>query len=200
MLLQAPFVDRKNFGPFLQARFGAGLAVEVGTDRGDFALELVKGWPDLKQLTCVDPYICGYDPNDPTSNRTPEQREEDKREALRKLDQFPNVRFVMRTSAAASEMFDQESLDFVYVDAEHQSSQVYADLRTWWPRIKKGGILAGHDFICPGEDIRITPALGVQTGVWQFSNWAMSVGLPLGVYLVVEASESRPWSFYLEKT
>ena len=39
-----------------------------------------------------------------------------------------------------------EELDFVYIDGEHTHKAVLDDLRAWWPIVKKGGIVAGHDY------------------------------------------------------
>jgi hypothetical protein len=47
----------------------------------------------------------------------------------------------------AAEMFRDESLDFVYIDGNHQFKYVAEDLATWSSKLKKGGILAGHDYI-----------------------------------------------------
>ena len=37
-------------------------------------------------------------------------------------------------------------LDFVYVDGDHTYEGAYKDFERYWPKIKKGGILGGHDF------------------------------------------------------
>jgi hypothetical protein len=50
------------------------------------------------------------------------------------------------TSKEASELFDNKSLDFVFLDAEHLYEDVLEDLNLWWPKVKPEGILAGHDF------------------------------------------------------
>jgi hypothetical protein len=50
------------------------------------------------------------------------------------------------TSVDASKLFKDESLEFVFIDASHEYEDVKNDLLAWWPKIKKGGILAGHDF------------------------------------------------------
>lgn len=50
----------------------------------------------------------------------------------------------MKTWAAAGHYLD-ESLDFVFVDAGHTTETVLKDLDAWWPKIKPGGMLAGHD-------------------------------------------------------
>jgi predicted O-methyltransferase YrrM len=50
------------------------------------------------------------------------------------------------TSKEAAELFDNGSLDFVFLDAEHLFQDVLDDLSYWWPKVKVGGILAGHDW------------------------------------------------------
>ncbi len=50
------------------------------------------------------------------------------------------------TSILAYQKFDDESIDFLFLDASHQYEDVMADLSKWWPKIKKGGYLAGHDY------------------------------------------------------
>src|SRR6516164_5377529 len=69
MLLQAPFVNRENFGPWLEARFPRGKGVEIGIDQADFAFHVLTGWKSCGGYWAVDPWITGYDPNDPVSNR-----------------------------------------------------------------------------------------------------------------------------------
>jgi len=50
------------------------------------------------------------------------------------------------TSEKASLLFDDETLDFVFIDASHVYDEVTKDINCWYPKIKKGGIIAGHDF------------------------------------------------------
>jgi hypothetical protein len=49
-------------------------------------------------------------------------------------------------SAEAATMFENGSLDFVYLDADHCFESVWQDLSVWYPKVRIGGILAGHDF------------------------------------------------------
>ena len=43
--------------------------------------------------------------------------------------------------------FPDGSLDFVYVDASHRFSGVALDLMAWWPKVRMGGVFAGHDYM-----------------------------------------------------
>lgn len=49
-------------------------------------------------------------------------------------------------STEAANRYADGSLDFVFIDADHEESAVMRDLLAWWPKVKAGGILAGHDY------------------------------------------------------
>lgn len=50
-------------------------------------------------------------------------------------------------SHEASELFEDYSLDFVYIDANHTYNYVKSDIESWYKKVKIGGILCGHDYI-----------------------------------------------------
>ena len=50
-------------------------------------------------------------------------------------------------STEASNLYADNSLDFVFIDANHSYEFVKDDIKHWYPKVKKGGILAGHDYI-----------------------------------------------------
>lgn len=53
---------------------------------------------------------------------------------------------IRKPSLEAVYDFKDESIDFVFIDASHEYEDVVEDLKAWWPKIKKGGVLAGHDY------------------------------------------------------
>ena len=49
-------------------------------------------------------------------------------------------------SADAAAMFQDDSVDFCFIDADHTPNGVRRDMTAWWPKIKVGGLLGGHDY------------------------------------------------------
>lgn len=57
------------------------------------------------------------------------------------------VEIIKRSSSIAVEQFKDNSLDFVYIDANHSYLEVYHDIEIWSKKVKEGGIVAGHDVL-----------------------------------------------------
>lgn len=186
---QAPFHNRANFGKYLNQQNLTGLAAEIGTHRGTFAKMLLDQWAG-NTLYCIDPWKGGYYPGDPASES---DRTVDYEAAVAVLRPHSNrVEIVQATSQEASKRFPDNGLDFVYIDANHSYEHVLEDLRLWWPRIKQGGIIAGHDFVCPGERLGGWGRF-IQPAVMFFANTKQAT-----IHIVVEIN-GGPWSYYLIK-
>lgn len=154
MIYQAGFHGREHFGIFLNDRSLTGQAVEVGTHLAEFASTLLESWRG-DHLACIDPYISGYCEGDPISERTSSVRKSDYARAKDRLSQYllsgrASILVTESCNAVQHERFDS-GLDFVYLDGNHELRAFAEDLRLWWPKVKSGGLLAGHDIICPGE-------------------------------------------------
>ena len=59
---------------------------------------------------------------------------------------FDGSPFLM-TSEQASNLFADNSLDFVYIDGNHKYEYVLQDLNLWYPKVKQGGYLMGDDYL-----------------------------------------------------
>ena len=65
----------------------------------------------------------------------------------------------------AASKFDNESVDFVFIDAGHDYESVTKDISCWFPKIKKGGIISGHDYF---NSIEFGGNFGVKKAVDEF--------------------------------
>ena len=61
-------------------------------------------------------------------------------------DYSDRVTFIRTNSVEAAELFKDEALDFVYIDADHSLKAVKADYNSWKPKVRQGGIISGHDY------------------------------------------------------
>jgi predicted O-methyltransferase YrrM len=52
-------------------------------------------------------------------------------------------------SVEASKLYEDESLDFVFIDADHTKEGFSDDMDCWFPKVKQGGVIAGHDYDYP---------------------------------------------------
>ena len=60
---------------------------------------------------------------------------------------FPGrVRIVRADSVAAASRIEDGSLDFVFIDADHSYEGCKADIEAWAPKVRKGGLVCGHDY------------------------------------------------------
>jgi predicted O-methyltransferase YrrM len=126
--------------------------VEVGVYKGYFAKQFIPELDSIDRLFLVDPW------NSPQCEGQMVGSEEDHTQIITDFHQFSNVHIVKDYSQRAVNMFNDNSLDLVYLDAEHTYDGLLGDINLWYSKVKKGGILAGHDVFAP-EHIGVTNAL-----------------------------------------
>jgi len=70
------------------------------------------------------------------------------------------------TSLLAAPDFLDGSCYFVFIDASHAYQDVVDDINAWWPKVQVGGVLAGHDYVCPAISIPVHKAFGQQVRIF----------------------------------
>lgn len=66
--------------------------------------------------------------------------------ACKYLPHFHQLRIIRMNSVKASHLFWDKFFDMVYIDADHSYEAAKRDITAWFPKVRKGGILAGHDY------------------------------------------------------
>lgn len=122
---------------------GFKVGVEIGTDRGYYARDICKRFPEVKLFT-IDPYIPFTE-----GDEVKDQQEMNKRyqEAQEVLKPYSNCELIKSTSMIIAKSFKPQSIDFVFIDGDHRYEAVYEDIVEWSKIVKKGGIVAGHDYV-----------------------------------------------------
>lgn len=117
------------------------LGVWFGQSMCFAGVEIIQSNKNIK-LDGIDSFLNGDQP-------APDSPEDTVRysEALRYTDPVKNVVTLIKSDThAAKDNYEDESLDFVFIDANHTYEGMMTDLVDWFPKVKKGGMIGGHDY------------------------------------------------------
>lgn len=129
---------------------GELVGVEIGVFKGENAENILENLP-IKKLYLIDPYIGydnysdslkGFDEKTPTTSLTEAKKIAEKRLVKHK----DKIIWINKKSYEARNDVPN-NLDFVYIDGNHLYDYVKADIENYWPKVRKGGILGGNDYI-----------------------------------------------------
>jgi len=131
-----------------------GKAVEVGVRDGINSLEILKGVDYLYLVDSYPVYEEMWSDNPGGQGKfspkpkvlTKEFQQMCKTRMLDHIRPYNNVKFLELSSVEASKQFEDNSLDYVYIDACHNYEHCLEDIITWFPKTK---VLGGHDFHKP---------------------------------------------------
>ena len=125
---------REQFGELLNSKNLTGYGVELGVSGGYFSNVLLKT-SRLKILFSIDRW------ND-------HHNYQQYLKAANLLSSFKERSVVLKlTFEEAVHLFKDETFDFIYIDGyAHTGQDNGRTLMEWWPKVRKGGIFAGHDY------------------------------------------------------
>jgi len=142
--IDIPDCQRSDLPQFF-VDMGYRVGAEIGVEEGYFSDELCS--VGLK-IFSVDPWI--HHPNW-RYQRTQEAMEKIYNRAVKRLGKYPDNTIIRKFSMDAVGDFKDESLDFVYIDGNHEFRYVAEDLYEWSKKVRKGGIVSGHDYFTPPQ-------------------------------------------------
>lgn len=122
------------------------VGVEIGVDRATYS-HLICDYNTQMKLYGVDPYLKYPEYNEYTDQAEMDRIFAEAKERMKSALAHKQYEFIRKPSMEAVKDFADESLDFVYIDANHEADFPYNDIVEWAKKVKKGGILAGHDFV-----------------------------------------------------
>ena len=122
---------------FAKKTLGKDLIVaEIGVDKGEHAKDILENWDEIKVLHLIDNYALDWNNSIYT-------------EAVKNTQKFSHkIQWHRAKSKELIPIFPRRFFDFVYIDADHTYDEFVRDVLNFIPKIKKGGIIAGHD-CCP---------------------------------------------------
>lgn len=116
------------------------VGIEIGSFQGESA-EIMLSTGRIATLYCVDAWADGYDDADEASSQASI--------AERAFDlRFRDENRIVKVKGYSYDMAVQlrDGVDFIYVDGCHRPEAVTRDLQLYAPKVKNGGIIAGHDY------------------------------------------------------
>ena len=115
--------------------------VEVGVAQGHHSLLMCQNMPSDAELYGVDVWDLyeGY-------NEYTDRIHKYYQEAQDKMKPYSNYHFIKKFSMDAVNDFEDNSLDFVYIDGAHDYKNVAMDICEWSKKVRIGGIVYGHDY------------------------------------------------------
>jgi len=153
--------------------FSKFIMAEVGSYVGD-STEIFSGCALM--VHCIDPWQNGYDDNDPSSYKFDMSIIEAQFDRL--VERKANIVKHKMTSAEGAQLFEDGSLDFVYIDGLHTYEGVIADITAWLPKVKPGMWIGGHDYghkLTPGVKLAVDEILGLPDERFRDTSWVKRI-------------------------
>ena len=177
---------RNDLGKYLVNKRLTGIGIEIGVARGINAKQILDTWSGYLYL--VDPWQ-HIDKYEDIANVSDLEQETIFRDTVKLLTPyFRRVTILRRFSKDAVSEFPDEFFDFIYIDADHSYEAIKLDISIWWPKLKKGGLMGGHDYV---DGDLPEGKFGVKSAVDEFLN-----GLNNPPQLTVTDEHWPSWFFH----
>ena len=61
-------------------------------------------------------------------------------------ERLKSITFINEDSVEASKHFSNSSVDFIFIDTDHNANQLVKEISAWNDKIKNNGLISGHDY------------------------------------------------------
>ena len=137
-------LHRDSLGDYLNCLDLTKSYVEVGVLKGEYSSKVASLWKG-SNIYLIDQW-CQNNQADVCSILTNDDHSKNYQQVLNTFKNDPRVQILKSSSIDASKKFNDKTLDCVYLDGDHSYVGFMQDLIAWWPKIRNGGILSGHDY------------------------------------------------------
>lgn len=153
--------------------------VEIGCKEGRTTGFILKHVPDSRVIA-IDPWIANPAPKNGDATREDYEKWDFAKieaEFWENLGEHKDRCYMSRNTSEQAALNDFQIpplSDMVFIDALHDYESVKRDIQLWWPRVRVGGMLAGHDFShkWPGVERAVAEAFNLlHVGVASDSVW-----------------------------
>lgn len=145
-IVEIPNTNRETFTHLL-AQLGLSVGAEIGVEAGIYSKLLCDANPEKIDLYSIDAWTAYKGYRDHVSQEEVDKLQVKARERLSSYIAGGKCTLIKGFSVEVAKQFKDESLDFVYIDGNHEFQQTVNDIAEWHPKVKVGGIVAGHDYI-----------------------------------------------------
>lgn len=130
---------------------------EVGVFKGNLSKVILTLMKDIEKMYLVD--LWEHQPNyKDHSNKRAEVFKSLYQETLEKVSPWiDKVEVLKGFSTDMCKKIPDNSLDWVFIDARHDYKGCSEDLHAYYPKVKSGGIVSGHDYMTAAECKKCTP-------------------------------------------
>lgn len=137
--------NRNQIGELLNFYNLHGKGVEIGTWKGEFSKIILDSWDGT--LYMVDPWRGLGDEYTASDNQIKPEHSNAYNNTMNSIRGNEHRAFMLRgLSNELYDLFKDESLDFIYIDGNHKYDYVVEDINLWFPKVKRGGLVMGHDY------------------------------------------------------
>jgi hypothetical protein len=123
------------------------IGCEIGVYKAFHALSILEN-TEIEKLYLIDPYEMYEKYEEGHAHYGVDQvpLSDAQREAIDRLKKYKNKIVWLNYLAEDAIKYITEELDFVYIDGNHAYDYVKQDIQNYYPKVKSGGVIGGHDF------------------------------------------------------